>query len=148
MAEHDIFLGDVGTWDAEVTITLGPGEPAQRSTGVAQNRLVGRWLVVDFKNETGFEGHGVYGWDAGRQAYVGVWVDSARTVLPLMTGRYDAATRTMTYDAEAQTPDGRTLRWREVTERPDDDTQRFRQIWPLPDGEHEMMTITYRRRRS
>jgi hypothetical protein len=146
MAEADIFAGDVGTWDAEVTIRLGPDQPEQRSKGVATNRLVGKWLVMDFKNETGFEGHGVFGWDETRKTYAGTWIDSARTTLSIMTGRWDAEQRAMTYDGEMRLPDGRELRWREVTERPDDDTRRYRQIWPLPGGDHEMMTVVYRRR--
>ncbi len=148
MAEHDLFANDVGTWDATISIRPGPGAPEQRSTGAVTNRLVGgRWLVVDFKNETGFEGHGVFGWDETRKAYVGTWVDPMRTFMTVMVGEYDPATRTMTYDAEAQMPDGRALHWREVTERVDDDTHRYRQLWALPGGEHEMMTITYRRRK-
>jgi len=139
---------DVGTWDAEVIVRPGPGSPEQRSTGVSVQRLIGgRWLVADFKNETsGFEGHGIYGWDATRKAFVGTWVDPMRTFLTVMEGAWDAETKTMTYHAEARLPDGRTLTWRETTAK-DGDTQVFRQMWAVPGGEHEMMTVTYRRRR-
>lgn len=142
-----VFEKDVGTWDAEVVVRPGPGAPEQRSKGVAVSRLVGeRWLVTDFKNETGFEGHGIFGWDASRKAYVGTWIDPMRTFLTIMEGAWDPETRTMTFHAEARLPDGRTLTWREQTERVDDQTQVFRQLWALPGGEHEMMHVTYRRR--
>ena len=155
MAECDvpsakqILESDVGTWDVDVEVRPLPGAQPQKSRGVSVNRLVGgRWLVSDFRNETsGFEGHGVHGWDATRGKYTGVWVDAMRSFLAIAEGTYDVATRTMTLAAEAQLPD-RVLRWREVTERLDEDTRVYRSIFVLPDGgEFETMTATYRRRR-
>src|SRR5580692_10622765 len=73
--EHRVFEKDVGTWDADVEVRM-PGAPLQTSRGVAVNRLVcgGLWLVGDFRNETsGFEGHGVYGYDPQTKKYVGTW---------------------------------------------------------------------------
>lgn len=143
-----VFAKDVGTWDAEIVIRPGPGAPELRSKGVSVQKLVGgRWLVADFTNESGFEGHGLFGWDETRKSYVGTWVDTMRTFLAVMAGAYDAESRTMTYSVETTTPDGRAVRWREVTQTVDADTQIFRQLWPAPDGDFEMMTVTYRRRR-
>ena len=148
--ELAVFQKDVGTWDAEVEIRPAPGAPAQLSRGVAVSKLIagGRWLITDFKNETsGFEGHGVYGWDAGRKQYTGVWVDPARSSLVVANGTWDAAKRTLTFSAEAKFGE-RTIQWREVTESRDADTQVFRSLFPVPGGaDFEMMTVTYRRRR-
>jgi len=144
-----ILESDAGTWDVDVEVRPIPGAPPQKSRGISVNRIVGgRWLVSDFKNETsGFEGHGVYGWDATRGKYTGVWVDAMRSFLAVAEGDYDASSKTMTLAAEAQLPD-RVLRWREVTERLDEDTRVYRSIFVLPDGgEFETMTATYRRRR-
>jgi hypothetical protein len=148
-AESKLLENDVGTWDAEVEVTLQPGAPPQRSKGVSVARLVGeRWLVIDFKNETGFEGHGVFGWDAGKQKYAGVWIDPMRTALVPLEGVWDAAARTMTYAAEMARPDGSVMRWREITEKPDADTQIFRQVFAVPGGDDfTMMKVVYRRRR-
>jgi hypothetical protein len=146
-APEKVFESDVGTWDADVIVRPGPGAPEQRSTGVSVQKLIGgRWLCADFRNEgSGFEGHGIYGWDATRKAYVGTWVDPMRTFLTVMEGAWDPGTRTMTFHAEARLPDGRVLTWREQTVK-DGDVQTFRQFWAMPGGEHEMMTVTYRRR--
>jgi hypothetical protein len=147
--EHALLATDAGTWDAEVTIHPGPGAPPLPSRGVSVGRMGcgGRWLLVDFKNETGFEGHGVYGYDPARRAFVGTWVDNLREFLVVAVGSYDPDRRVMTYVTEATLADGRTLRWREETERTDDDTRRFRQLFPGPDGgDFEMMTVVYRRR--
>ena len=148
MDETAVLAQDVGTWDAVVEVRAA-GPPVAPSKGVSENRLVGgRWLVIDFRNESGFEGLGVTGWDTGRQAYASTWVDTARTFLAVGEGRWDPEARTMTVTFEAALPDGRRHRWREVTERPDADTRVFRSLMPGPDGvEHEVMTATYRRRR-
>lgn len=150
MPELDVFQKDVGTWDAEVQTRPAPGAPVQVSRGVATNRLRcgGRWLICEFQNETGFEGHGVYGFDPARGKYTGIWVDPMRTFLALLEGTWDPATKTMTLFGEAQRPDGQPMRWRETTQTLDPDTQVFRFLLPMPDGsEFEMMTVTYRRRK-
>jgi len=145
--EVAVLEQDVGTWDADVDVRVA-GPPVPASKGVSENRLLGgRWLVVDFRNESGFEGHGVTGWDTVRQAYVSTWVDTARTFLAVGEGNWDPEARTMIMTFEASLPDGRRHRWREVTERPDADTRVFRSLMPAPDGgEQEVMTVTYRRR--
>jgi Protein of unknown function (DUF1579) len=149
--EHAVFQKDVGTWEAQVEVRPGPGAPPQRSQGTMVARLVsgGRWLVTEYKNEeSGFEGHGLYGWDSAKQKYTGTWVDNMRTTLVLGEGTWDAAARTMTFQYEMNRPDGGLMRWREVTETRGADTQVFRSIISLPDGtDFEMMTATYTRRR-
>ena len=148
--ELKVFEKDVGTWDADVEVRPMPGAPLIPSRGLMVNRLIGggRWLVSDFTNETsGFQGHGVYGYDPAKKKYTGVWVDNARTFLAVAEGTWDAATHTMTFDTEIALPD-RRMRWRETTQSKDADTQVFRSLMPTPEGgEFEMMTVTYRRRR-
>jgi hypothetical protein len=144
-----VFDKDVGTWDATTEIRPSREGPVERSTGVATSRRAcgGRWLLTDYRSDTGFEGHGVYGWDPARGKYVGTWVDNLRGFIAVSEGEWDSATRTMTFVTEATVGD-RTLRWRETTETRDRDTQVFRSFMPGPDGrEFELMTVTYRRRR-
>lgn len=147
--EHEVLRKDVGTWDA--TIEVKVAGPPQVSTGVAVNRLAcgGLWLISEFRNEsTGFEGHGVFGYDPHKGKYVAFWVDPTRTFLAPMEGTWDAATRTMTMVAETPLPGGGTMRWREITETRDSDTLVWRSMMPGPDGvEAEAITATYRRRK-
>jgi hypothetical protein len=146
--EHALLAADAGTWEADIEFRPAPGAPPQTSRGVSNNRMLGgRWLIADFRNETGFEGHGIYGWDPVRRKYTGTWVDSLRSFLAVAEGTYDDASRTLTLWAEARLPD-RLLRWREVTERPDEDTRLFRILVALDGGgEFAPMTVRYRRRR-
>jgi hypothetical protein len=148
--EHRVLEKDVGTWDGDVTIRM-PGAPPQESRGTMVSRLVadGMWLVMDFKNETtGFEGHGVFGYDPHKKKYVGTWVDPMRASLDPMEGTWDAATRTMTYTVFHSGPAG-SREWHEVTQSIDDDTRVFRVLMaPFGGGEEaEVMTVKYRRRR-
>lgn len=150
-AEHAVFQKDVGTWDAQVEVRMAPGAPPQSSKGVMVGRLIcgGQWLVMEFKNEaSGFEGHGLVGWDPAKKKYVSTWVDNMRTSLSQGEGTWDAATKTMTFWHELKLQNGNVMRWREVTETRDADTQLFRSFMPTSDGkEFEMMTTTYTRRR-
>src|SRR6185295_15919610 len=101
--EIALLARDAGTWDAEISIRPGPGAPPIPSRGVSVGKMGcgGRWLLVDFKNETGFEGHGVYGYDPARRAYVSTWVDNVRSFLVVAVGHHDGERRTTTYPSEA-----------------------------------------------
>ena len=146
--ELEVLAADVGTWDADVRVHPAPGVDALPSKGILINRLGcgGRWLVSDFRNEAGFEGHGIHGWDPARGCYVATWVDTERTFLGVAEGTWDAAARTMTYRWEASLG-GKTVRWREVTDKSQSGVLVFRQYMPAPGGgEFEMIHATYRRR--
>ncbi len=144
--EAKVFEKDVGTWDADVEVHPAPGAPSVRLKGVSTNRLVGRFLVVDYSADSGFEGHGFYGWDPAKQRYTGAWIDSMQECIGRSEGSWDAATRTMTFETEA-THDGRAIRYREITQTRADGTQLYRNIVKLPDGsDFEMIRTVYRRR--
>ncbi len=143
-----VFRKDEGVWDAETEIRPAPGAPVIRQKGVSTNRLIGggRWLVVEYRSESGFEGHGVYGWDAAKATYTGAWVDSMQTCIARSEGTWDPAARTMTFVTDA-THGGRTIRYREITQTRDDGTQVYRNLVPVPgSGEFEMIRTVYRAR--
>lgn len=145
MSDHlDLYRADVGTWDGDITVRAAPGAEPQLSKGVMTMRMVGTWLVTDFKNETGFEGRGIYGWDKAKQAYVATWIDEARGSLVIGAGTRDGTT--MTYRYQLTLPD-RTMCWHDVHETVDANTRRFHSFYELPSGEsHEVATALYRRR--
>jgi hypothetical protein len=146
-AELGVLVQDAGEWRALVEVRPGPDAPVQTSEGRMRSRMCGPWLVSDFKNETsGFEGHGIYGWDGLLGKYVGTWVDPMRKSLVVMEGAWDPEKRALTYIGEMKRPDGTRIRWREVTERPTEDLRVFRSFVPVPGGgEYEVMTVRYER---
>lgn len=147
--ELALLKKDVGEWDAAITVTPSPGAPPQVSVGRLSGRLIagGRWLITDFKNHTtGFEGHGIYGYNATAKRYVGTWVDDMRTNLYVGESEWDAASKTMTYVWKATMPNGQAMTWKETSEAVSEDEQIFRVLFPAPDGgEFEMMRAVYRR---
>jgi hypothetical protein len=147
--EIELLQEDVGEWQAQVEVVPAPGAPVQKSEGTLSCRMCGRWLVVDFKNATsGFEGHGVTGWDSVEGRYVATWVDPSRRGLVVMHGEWNEAERRLTFVGEMTRPDGSRLRWREVTERPEPDVRIFRSLVPGLEGdEFEVMTVRYDRKR-
>jgi hypothetical protein len=145
--ELHVLAHDVGIWHGSVVVRPTPDAPDQKSEGTLRNRMCGSWLVSEFKNKTsGFEGHGIYGWDSALRRYVGTWVDPMRRSLVVMEGTWDPEAQTLTFVGEMKRPDGTRLRWREVTERPASDVRVFRSFVPTPDGsEYEVMTVRYER---
>ena len=138
---------DLGEWDVELEVTPYPGADANRTTGVADNRLVaGRWLVSDLTTKSGFSGHGVYGWDPAQRAYVVIWVDAMSGGIAQGTGSWDEASRTMTYDFEVELQD-EMVRYREVTQELGEGERLYRNLRTMPDGrEHEVIRANHRRR--
>ncbi|HRB13935.1 MAG TPA: DUF1579 domain-containing protein [Vicinamibacteria bacterium] len=147
--ELDLLKKDVGEWEATITVTPGPGATPQESTGRLVGRLIsgGRWLVTDFKNHTtGFEGHGIYGYNAAAKRYVGTWVDDMRSNIYVGEGHWDATSQTMTYTWSAAMPNGQAMTWKETSETVSENERVFRVLFPGPDGaEFEMMRVFYRR---
>lgn len=134
-----VFEKDVGVWDALVEVYVGPGDT---SKGVMTSRLAlgGNWLISDYKGNSGFDGHGMWTWDATKGKYVGVWADAGTTFLATGEGTWDADKKTMTFFYE-----GKGMKWRQIVETVDQDTQVFRSFVPH-DAAKEMMKVTYTRR--
>jgi Protein of unknown function (DUF1579) len=103
-AEHEILASDEGTWDATITSYLPHGKPAvYKGTEVNTVLAGGLWVASKFEADIGgrrFEGRGHFGYDPLKKQYVGTWIDSLSPILSLLEGRYDAKTKTMTYEGE------------------------------------------------
>jgi len=135
----------VGTWNADIETSLPEGNEKTRGTMVGR-LLGGRWLVLEFKNENGFEGHGIYGYDPDAKQFVGTWVDSLRGFLATGHGSWDEASRIVSYRYE-HTVAGRMMAWREEATFNADGTQSFRVVTTEPDGtETVRMKVLYRRK--
>jgi hypothetical protein len=146
MDPNEILSRDLGEWDAEITVLAGPAPSV--SHGRMSARLVagGRWLVMDYENpESGFGGHGVYGWDESAARFVGTWVDNMTGTLRIMHGTADAD-GVVSYEVEIPTPGGPMVN-RQRTSAPSADVRRFTSAMVGPDGsEFPVMEAIYRRR--
>jgi hypothetical protein len=72
-----------GSWVADETLHPSPWDP---KGGKAKGKITGRlaldgfWAIVDYEQERDgkvtYKGHGLYGWDPSRKAYLMYWFDS------------------------------------------------------------------------
>ncbi|SIO36295.1 Protein of unknown function [Singulisphaera sp. GP187] len=131
-AEHKILAAEEGTWDATIkSYPKGPDSEAMVTKGVEVNTVLpgGLWLASVFNADFGdmkFEGRGQYGYDSIQKKYVGTWVDSMSPSLTVLSGSYDAKTKTLTYTGDGVCPlDGSKLAQKMVSTTKDDGSRQF-----------------------
>lgn len=141
------LLAEAGTWDADVSVLVGPAP--ERSQGVMIAEVVGdRWLRTRFVNDTGYNGAGLYGVDEQKAVPVAVWVDTVTTFVTVGAGEYDEAAGTITYRFSAELPGRGLAEWREVHRRISNDEKRFDSFIKRGETELHMMSIGYRRQKT
>ena len=104
--EHEIFKGDVGTWNATMKVFATEGAEPTVGTATETNEMIGDlWLVNRFESElfgSKFVGLGTWGYDPAEKKYVGTWIDNMSPYPQTIRGDYDAATKTLTAMAETR----------------------------------------------
>jgi len=135
-----------GTWDAKVSITMGVGGTVT-STGTETNALVcgDKWLTTEFHSDLmglPFEGHGLIGWDAAKNAFVGVWVDTMNPTLVNMEGRLKGGGLVWDYETTMM---GMTNKIRDEVTWDGDDKRVLVSSFKLDAGLQEQMRIEYTR---
>lgn len=151
--DHARLQPFVGTFNAEVKMWMGPGEPLE-STGKMINSLElgGRFLCHDYKGDPNdgpfpeFEGKGFWGFNTVTKKYEGMWVDNASTILQTETGDVDADGKVWTMHGEMPNPeDGSTMKKRSVITLVDNDHHVMEMYFSTPGGEFKGMEIKYSR---
>lgn len=98
--EVEALKKDVGTWVAKMTMWMPDAPEPVKAEGIETNRMMGAWLVSDFKGNIfgqQFEGRGQFGYDAKKKKYVGTWIDNMEPFMSTMEGSWDEGSQTMTY---------------------------------------------------
>lgn len=111
--ELEVLKASVGIWDATIEVwPQGPDKESITFTGVETNRAFGEhWISSDFDSE--FMGqtmsiHSIVGYDLDQKKLVGKTIDQG-PYAALMTGKYDADSKTVAWTTKAKTPDGRMM---------------------------------------
>ena len=132
----DVLKKDVGTWDAKIKMWMGPGEPTE-SIGTETNKMIGDfWIVSDFSGDmmgAPFTGHGVSGYDEKTKKITGTWVDSMSPFPMKMTGSYDAASKTCSYDTDGMDPTGNPMKGKMTVVHKADGTHVMTMFGPSPE---------------
>lgn len=156
-AEHQAMAKMAGTWDAAVKMFEPGTDKTEDSKGVMTNTLIhgGRFIHMDFKGEMWggpFTGSGLWGYDKATKKYVSTWCDNWSTGIMVMTGTYDAASKTYTSEGDMAMPgpDGQVMQMkhRQIVKVISDDKHTMEMHGPGPDGKDmKFMEITYTRKK-
>jgi len=106
-SELDVLKLEEGVWDA--AIEFPPESPDAAPTtarGVQTNTFVtgNGWIKNDFSVDAKYGGHGTWGYDAVKEKYVGIWVDTNQDYIRVDEGTFDETTQTMTWWSELRQP--------------------------------------------
>ena len=150
---HKRLGGMEGTWDAEVSMWMAPGQPPTKSMGTSVNRAIlgGRWIEQQFTGSAmgqPFQGIGYTGYDNTKKKYVSTWMDSMSTAVMVSEGAFDAAGKVLTSTSTMLDPmTGKPAVSKGVMRIVDADHHVY-EMWETHDGrENKTLEIHYRRKK-
>ncbi len=145
--EHEVLKKMVGTWEMDIEFwPIGPNGPSMKSTAKETNRMLGAFFVLsDFSGDLGgipFQGHAQTGYDSQKKVFFGTWCDIMNPNMSMMTGTYDADSKTMTMEYESVDPTtGAKTMGKNVDRFLDDETREFEMYGIPPGGGTEMVKM-------
>jgi Protein of unknown function (DUF1579) len=153
---HKMMASWNGTWNGDMTMWDSEGAAPQKMTGTAVNSMLlgGRYQSSKHTgNMMGmpFEGMSLMGYDNALKKFVSSWVDNFGTGIMMMSGPWDAATKTLTLTGSM--PDicrpGKECTMREVFTVIDEKTQHMEMYGPdqKTGKEFKMMEINMTRKK-
>ena len=152
--EHEWLQQFVGEWEAEVEVTIDPGQPALTGKGEETVRsLGGFWIVAEGQSEMmGMKMGSVLtlGYAPERQKYVGTWIDSMTSYLWKYEGTVDETGKVLTLETvgPCHLAAGAHRKFKEVTEFKNKDYRVFTSSVQDEDGEWTtIVTGHYRRKK-
>ena len=149
---HEKLKAFVGKWTADVTTTMMPGGPEEKSTGMMTNEMIlgDRYLKQNYEGtmmKMPFRGGGIVGYDNVKKKYTSLWVDEMSTQMMIAEGTMDESAKTITMSSTFDCPmDNAKHTMRQVITMVDDDHHTYEMFDTGPDGkETKALTIKYTR---
>lgn len=120
--EHRRLEPLAGAWDITVKVWMDPAAPPMESTATVRREwaLDGHFVIEHVESPAaagmpGFRGMGIIGYNTVEKRYENVWIENMATHVSFMTGAYDAAKQTLTFEGDMLDPmSGRRSRQRHV----------------------------------
>ncbi len=142
-----------GTWNTDVTFWMAPGAPPSKMSGSCTNKMIlgGRYQESRHTSDMGgqpFEGIGIMGYDNIKKTFFSTWIDNMSTGVMTLEGKWDDATRTVTFTGKSTDPTtGKDCNVREVVKWVDDNHQTM-EMYIMKDGtEYKNMEIQLTRKK-
>jgi hypothetical protein len=147
---HKILASLAGNWNTVQKTWMAPGQPPTESNGKARQTMTlgGRYLRQEFEGSFmggPFSGEGVTAYDNLNKQFVSTWGDTLSTGIMVLTGNYDAATKTITLTGEITDIDGSKKPFKEVLRIVDADKHVLEMFDKVDGKDVRMMEITYTR---
>jgi hypothetical protein len=150
---HKLLAYFVGRWDVTTSLWDFPGNPPSTSKNEAEWKSImgGRFIMAMFSGTMmgqPYEGVQVNGFDNIQNKFQTFWIDSTATAFFLLSGTYDAMTKTWTDRAIWSDPLGGKSPVRIVTRIIGPDEYDYQMFMGLPDGkEFKSMENRYIRKK-
>ena len=151
---HKMMASWNGAWKTDISMWEQPGKEPTKSTGTTVNKMImgGRYQEsVNTGNMMGmpFEGHGTLAYNNAKKVFESSWIDNMGTGIMLMSGPWDAATKTITLTGKGTDPSTLTEKdYKETFKVIDDNTQMMEMFGTWYDGkEFKMMEIKFTRKK-
>lgn len=148
---HKWMAGHEGTWDAEVTSFMAGAEPskskAKETVKMVMNGLYQEGNLSGTMMGMPFLGKSILAYDNAKKQFALTWIDNMGSGLLLMTGQYDAATKTLNFKGTQTDPTtGKDANVRQEQKFIDDNTYVLTMYGDGPDGkEAKFMEATFKR---
>ena len=150
-AEHQMLAKGAGTWKMTARFWMDPaGEPMVSEGTVERHMELGGRVLEENVTATmmgmPFEGIGRTGYDNVTGTWWSTWTDSMSTGLMTMTGTWDDATKTTSFEGEAADPMTGGMKPVQMKVHYEADREVMEMYEPGPDGSMiRTMEVTYER---
>lgn len=148
---HKWMAGYAGTWEAEVTSFMPGAEPSKsKATEVVKMVMNGLYQEGNLSGTMmgmPFNGKSIMAYDNAKKQFAVSWIDNLGSGLMIMTGQYDAATKTLNLNGTQTDPvTGKDSKVRQEQKFIDDDNYLLTMYGDGPDGkEVKFMEATFKR---
>ena len=142
---HKLLAKSVGEWNGKITMWMAPNTAPISSEGTAVYEMIlgGRYLQSKHSgvfNGMPMEGLGLDAYDNAKKTFYSTWIDNFGTGVMQMAGKYDPATKTITYLGTSVDPmTGQDVKVRETIKFVDDNHSEM-EMYTI-DGDKEFKTM-------
>lgn len=143
---HAMMAKAAGNWTHETILLWDPANPTtSKGTGTVKMILGGRYQQSEYKSimmGQPFQGMNILGYDNKAQIFTTTWIDNMGTGTMTLTGKWDDATKSVTFTGTAIDPmSGQPMPVREVVSWPDEDHEHMELYQTMNGTEMKVMVM-------